>query len=117
MSFLNDTETDAYIRAMFGEHAKHVALNLVVQDASPRGVAVVGTIAGDALRFGSRLTHQLILGDAVIRPRLVIASNAFIGHGLSALVTGALNSPEEWIDSGEILVGEAQLLWNARRGR
>ena len=88
---------------LFGRHAVRIPLNIVVQyqgDVDGRAlVLVVGqsTFEGvHPLCFGSNKTHQLILGDAVIRPHIVFDSNAFQGRGLNGLIQ---MSPDEWLDN------------------
>lgn len=75
------------IKMMFGCHALHVPMNIVVQDMGDKVSLCIAQIAGKRIRFGSDKTHQLILGDAVIRPHAVLESDKFIGLGMSAVVT------------------------------
>lgn len=104
--------SDPYIRAMFGDNAVHFGFNFVIQDAGLGSVSLVAVSrTGDGsphpLRFGSEQTHQLVVGDAVIRPRYVVESNKWRGVGLAGLITSsAMTSPEEWFRSGKIIVGE-----------
>jgi len=91
-------------KIMFGENAIHVPLNIVIQGAGESGdrqiVSVIGQSAAQAkvhpILFGGTMTHQLILGDCIIRPRLVIETNDFIGRGLNGL---ALTAIGEWARS------------------
>jgi hypothetical protein len=54
-------------------------------------VSFVGGSRTDApdhpLRYGSRRTHQFLLGDLIVRPRLAVATDTLRGQGLAALVT------------------------------
>lgn len=99
-------DTSPYIQMMFGCHAVKVPIQMAVQQASDNTlVAVVLTRAmpGD-LRFGSDKTHQLVLGDAVIRPHAVLETDAFKGHGLSGL---AMEPVDEWVRQGNVLLNPA----------
>ena len=112
---------DPYIRAMFGEHAVQLGLNFVVQDAGLGAVSLVavsrtGDDSPHPLRFGSELTHQLVVGDAVIRPRYVLESGRWRGVGLAGLITSsAMTSPDEWLREGKIILGEPEWAHTARR--
>jgi hypothetical protein len=97
---------DLYTRMLFGENAVHVPMNLVVQQQSDGIVLVVGTMKGaTALAFGGTQTHQLLLGDAIVRPRLVLESNHLRGMGLSGIVTGGMADWDEWRQHGRVLLG------------
>jgi hypothetical protein len=93
---------ERYVRAMFGEHALHVPAWLVVQDQGNGTVALVGASKMNAphpLRYGSERTHQLIIGELVVRPHRVVASDALRGNGLAALVANPFP-----LNDGEVLV-------------
>jgi hypothetical protein len=97
---------DAYTRLIFGQHARHVPGWLYVQDAGDGTVSFVGssrvTDGPHPLRYGSRRTHQLVIGEVIVRPHLVVASDVARGAGLAGLVTGEFHDP--MIRSGEVLV-------------
>jgi hypothetical protein len=79
-----------YTRVMFGQHAVHVPAWLVVQDQGDGLVSFVGSSNGAGphpLRFGSSETHQLIVGEVIVRPHRVTHSSARKGSGLAGLVT------------------------------
>jgi hypothetical protein len=77
--------TDVYTRAMFGEYAVHVPMWMKVQDHGKDGVLFVGASRRPDLRYDSKRCHQLIIGEIIVRPHLVVASDAFIGSGISHL--------------------------------
>lgn len=94
---------DFMTKAMFGMYAMHVPFNCIIQRASDDPKRPVVTLLGQSagpeasdLLYGSKATHQLILGDAVIRPHAIIESDAFRGCGLSALATMC---QADWIDN------------------
>jgi hypothetical protein len=103
-------------RVLYGEHARHVPAWLYVQDNGPGGVTFVGAsnvtgthrtdqAAGPhPLRYGSERTHHLIVGEIIVRPHLVIATDALRGMGLSALATHD-HDIEAMLRDGEKLVG------------
>jgi hypothetical protein len=80
------------LRALLGERARHVPAWLYVQDQGAGLVAFVGAsrnplaAAAHPLRYGSERTHQLIVGELVVRPHRVIATDLLRGHGLASLV-------------------------------
>lgn len=82
-----------YTRIMFGQHAIDVPAWLYVQNQGPDTVAFVGASriegigAAHPLRYGSGRTHQLIIGEMIIRPRLALGTDALRGQGLGQLVT------------------------------
>lgn len=83
---------------ILGRPTLHVPLNLIVQDMGEGKVTgVFQTSAGLPLLHGSRKTHQLILGDAFIRPQLVFESDAFRGSGLASLAMSGFIEHEKWI--------------------
>jgi hypothetical protein len=94
---------DPYTQALFGVHARRVPIQLAVQQAGEHTVSAI-LISRSDLTFGSKLTHQLILGDAIIRPHVVLESDAFKGHGLSGL---AMTPLDDWVEQGQILINPA----------
>lgn len=90
-----------YTKVMFGQHAVHVPAWLVVQDSGDGIVSFVGGskvgveqfAAGlHPLRFGSAKTHQLVIGEVIIRPHRVTASDERRGSGLAGLATDPFTS-------------------------
>jgi len=77
-------------KVLFGENARHVPAWMYVQGeaglVSFVGASKVPT-PEHPLRFGSQRTHQFIVGDLVVRPHLVVATDTLQGMGLSALAT------------------------------
>jgi hypothetical protein len=99
--------SDPYVRAMFGQNAVQIPFNCIVQaDPDTKSVAAIVVVRGpEAMRltFGSKRTHQLILGDAVIRPHAVIESNHCRGYGLTGLATSGFRM-DEWAEKGKIIL-------------
>jgi len=101
---------ELYTRAMFGVNAVHIPLNLILQnpDESTLVAVVQARMKPELLAKltrGSKMTHQLILGDAVIRPRIVAESNHLCGVGFAGIMTSADGwNMEEWIKKGKILL-------------
>jgi hypothetical protein len=90
-----DTNVD-YTKVMFGQHAVHVPAWLVVQDGGEGLVSFIGGskvgvesfAAGlHPLRFGSAKTHQLVIGEIIVRPHRVTTSDDRRGSGLAGLAT------------------------------
>lgn len=99
-----------YAKVMFGENAHHVPAFLYVQAAGDGSVSFVGGSKLPAgcvhpLHYGSERTHQLIIGEIVVRPHQVIASDAGRGDGIGSLLLG--HRLDEFIERGEYLIGGA----------
>jgi hypothetical protein len=92
---------DLYTRAMFGENAVHVPVWLKVQDMGPNGVLFVGASRLQDMRFKSNKSHQLIIGEIIVRPHVVVESNAFQGYGAQGLITEC--DLDKWISTGNII--------------
>jgi hypothetical protein len=93
-----------YHKVMYGENAIHVPAWMAVQDAGEGLVSFIGASRvpePHPLRYGSDKTHQLIVGELVIRPHYVTHSDARRGSGLDAL----LLDPFTGLADGELLVG------------
>lgn len=98
---------DVMTRAMFGEHARQVAFNVVLQDGDGEGrCAIIGnTTFGRQMRFDSKAPHVLLLCDAVIRPHLVIESKHLIGVGAAGILTSSsMTGIDEWVRHGKVLL-------------
>ncbi len=86
------SNADSMMQAMLGCYVLHVPINLIIQgSADQQLVTMIGQShlpnTPHPLLCGSKLTHQLIMGDCFIRPHAVIESNQFVGHGLTGLAT------------------------------
>ncbi|MFG3710964.1 hypothetical protein [Micromonospora sp. NPDC047730] len=105
-------------KVMFGENARHVGAWMYVQNQGPSVVSFVGgsmapAAARHPLRFGSERTHQFVLGELIVRPHLVIATDALRGSGLASLATSD-HDFGRMLSSGEVLLGDpGAARWNA----
>lgn len=82
-----------YVKAMLGEHARHVPAWLYVQDQGSGVVAFTGASSVQngglhPLRYGSERTHQFIVGEIVVRPHFVVATDMLRGAGINGLLMG-----------------------------
>jgi hypothetical protein len=80
---------------------------MYIQDQGDGIVTFVGSSrVGDPhpLRYGSRRTHQFVVGEAIIRPHLVIATDTLIGEGISNLLIGG-HDIDSMLSDGEIIIG------------
>lgn len=95
-------------KVMMGEDAFQVAFNLISQacDDGEKVAGVFQTSHGLPLLAGSQRTHILMLGDMIFRPRLIVATDAFRGAGLSHLAKEGFISAEEWAKGDVILKRE-----------
>jgi len=95
---LTDRESDAYTRALYGQFARHVPTWFWVQDGGDVAI-IAGASRGidgatHPLRYGSKMTHQFILGEIIVRPHLVFETDHYIGSGISALLTSGVDAAE-----------------------
>lgn len=96
-------------KVMFGERAFHVAMNLLVQNYHGEGGGIASGVfqaskGHEALTFGSKRSHLLILGDLYYRPHMVVASDAFRGSGIEHLFTNGFGDPERWLEGGDVVL-------------
>jgi hypothetical protein len=97
-----------YARVFFGENAVHVPAWMYVQNQGQGVVSFVGgsrtPAAAHPARYGSERTHQLIVGELLIRPHAIVATDALRGMGLASLVTNG-HDVTEMLRNGEYLLG------------
>ena len=90
-------------KVLYGERAIHVPAWMAVQDAGDSLVSFVGAsrvLQGQhPMRFGSDKTHQLFIGELVLRPHVVYASNDCEGYGLAGLATNPFD-----MTGGDIII-------------
>lgn len=102
-------DADIYTRAMFGQNAIQVPFNCIVQaNPNENTVAAVIVVGGSSqtLRymFGGKKTHQLIIGDAIIRPHLVMDSDHLTGTGIAGIARSGFADVEGWMRNGTTLI-------------
>lgn len=95
-------DEEAMMHALFGRFARRVPMWMVVQETGNVGVTFVGASRDLRLRFGSTMTHQLILGEMIVRPHVAIESDRYQGLGLSGFLTQCADL-EEWFANGRLL--------------
>ena len=94
-------DSQMMVKAMFGEKATHIGFNMIIQDAGSKGdnkacgffQTTDTTGALKNLLKDKKLCHQLILGDMIIRPHMILDSDHLKGCGLAGLATA---SPLDW---------------------
>lgn len=104
-------------RVMYGENARHVPAWMYVQNHGQGAVGFVGASLVDGthpLRYGSDRTHQFIVGEVIVRPHLVIATDALRGMGMGSLYLGDHEFGEMLAD-GEVVAGTEETLRRIRR--
>lgn len=80
-----------YLEALLGANSRRVPAWMFIQEA---GDGVVSFIGGSRvadphpLRYGSERTHQLLVGEMIVRPRTVLHTDKLRGQGLPGLATG-----------------------------
>jgi hypothetical protein len=97
-----------YVKTMFGQNAQHVPAWLYIQDAGHGVVTFAGSSmsspADHPLRYASPRTHQFIVGEIIVRPHLIVATDALRGKGLANLIT-IEHDIDRMLTDGEILLG------------
>lgn len=100
-----------YVRAMYGENAVQVPINLIAQHVSDDGETFAGVWQSRNADFGKLLkeppckgsAHVMLLGDAVIRPRVIMKTNHMVGYGIGGIYRDGFASMDEWIKHGEMV--------------
>lgn len=102
--------TDAALAALrLDPRVRHVPAWMYVQDAGPGLVSFVGASRVPSqpevhpLRYGSERTHQLIVGEFVLRPHYALATDALIGTGLGGIAGRGFHDLESLLGNGELL--------------
>lgn len=98
-------------RVLYGENARHVPAWLYVQDQGDGMVSFVGASKVEPgqphpLRYGPERTHQFVVGELIVRPQLVVATDALRGMGLSALAIHH-HDIDAMLRRGETVIGKA----------
>lgn len=99
-----------YVNNIFGEHARHVPCWMYIQDQGKGMISFVGASRVDSdinslhpLRYESSRTHHFITGEIIVRPHLIVATDALIGRGLAGLATNN-HDVEHMLSNGEVLL-------------
>lgn len=78
-------------RVMYGQNAVHVPAFFYVQN---QGDGMVSFIGGSALpgavhplRYGSERAHQLVIGEVIVRPHIIVATDTLQGLGMNGMMT------------------------------
>ncbi len=95
-------------KLMFGQDAIKVPVWMVVQNQGDAGVMIAGASRSPAPMFGSDKIHVMVLGEIIICPRLVLASDQFAGRGIGSFWTDPA-TPKEWLDHGEIIINTLEV--------
>lgn len=81
---------DDYATVLFGQMARHVPAWMYIQDQGAGAISFVGGSrtpqALHPLRYGNERTHQFIVGEIIVRPHVIVATDTLRGQGLAGLV-------------------------------
>lgn len=99
-------------RVLFGVNARQVPAWLYVQDQADGMVSFVGASKVEPgqphpLRYGPERTHQFVVGELIVRPQLVVATDALRGMGLSGLIQQGYPDFDAMLRRGETVIGKA----------
>ncbi|MFK0142506.1 hypothetical protein [Streptomyces murinus] len=100
-------------------HVRHVPAWLYVQNAGDGTVSFVGssrvrTDEEHPLRYGSNRSHQLLVGELLVRPHYALDTNVLRGQGLGGLAT-THHDLDRLLSDGEILLDPHGLCPATRR--
>lgn len=99
------------VRILFGDNARHVPAWMYIQDQGDGTVTFAGAsrLPGTrhSLRYGSDRTHQFMVGEIVVRPHMLLGTDALRGQGLAHLVRAGHNI-DEMLAAGELIIGDAR---------
>ena len=122
------------LRMLYGEHARQGMGWVYLQDQGPGLVSFVGSsrvpeVEGGGLhpfRYGNPhydgskdgpegyYSHHFMVGEVILRPHLLIATNALRGQGLSGLATGN-HDLRAMLRNGEIITATERTMAQLRR--
>lgn len=115
-------------RVMYGQNARHVPAWMYVQDQGQGTVGLVGAsrvpvgqmhplaYGGGHYEPGSGehyWAHHFIVGEIIVRPHLVIATNALKGDGAASLYLGE-HDFDRMLSDGEVVIGPDSVLRRIR---
>lgn len=119
------------LRMLYGEHARQGMGWVYLQDQGPGLVSFVGSSRvpeheQHPFRYGNPhfdgtkngpegyYSHHFMVGEVILRPHLLIATNALRGQGLSGLATGA-HDLRAMLRNGEIITATDRTIAQLRR--
>jgi hypothetical protein len=99
---------DEVFRVLLGDRTRRGTGWLYVQDQGKGVVSFVGSAKvpegrPHPFRYGSGRSHQFVLGEVILRPALVVATDTLEGMGLAGLATSH-HDVRAMLDKGEILL-------------
>jgi hypothetical protein len=111
-------------RVMYGQNARQVPCWMYVQhQGASDGTDTVGIIGASRvpvapgavhpLRYGTDWAHHFIVGEIIVRPHIVIGSNALQGYGAGNLYLGEHEFGAMLAD-GELVTGSPDVLRRVR---
>ena len=94
---------DPYFEMLHGKHARQTDGFVIVQDMGEAGQLYVGLSKGHELSYEAPETHVLIIGNMIVTPKLVMASNHLRGSGIAHVATSGGNA-DEWVAAGRVVL-------------
>lgn len=94
-------------KALYGEKLVHVPINMILQGAGENRTAGLFQFEMpdvSPLWYGQdgNKCHLLIMGDAIIRPRLIVKSKHLMGEGVGGIYRNGFD-PIAWAEKGEVI--------------
>lgn len=99
---------DEAIAMLLGDRARRGTGWAYIQDQGNGVVGIVGSVRvpegqQHPFAYDSPRTHKFLVGEIIVRPHLVVATDALRGKGVSGLYTGGHDLPL-MLTQGEVLV-------------
>jgi hypothetical protein len=93
-------------RMAMGVHAVQLPINLIFQEVDDgdkfAGVFQLNHPGVRELLQGAKNTHNLLMGDMIIRPHLIIGTEHMKGHGANGVYTSGWYM-DDWVREGKVL--------------
>ncbi|MET9394706.1 hypothetical protein ABZY20_30590 [Streptomyces sp. NPDC006624] len=108
--------TDAALAGLrLDPHARHVPAWMYVQRAGDGTVSFVGSSrvsepgghvrdADHPLHYGSARTHQLIVGELVVRPHFIVGTDVLRGQGLGGIAALGGHDLARYLGCGDVVL-------------
>ncbi|MFE9137818.1 hypothetical protein [Streptomyces sp. NPDC007355] len=101
--------TDAGLAGLrLDPHARHVPAWMYVQRAGDGTVSFVGSSRvsdpDHPLQYGSARTHQLIVGELVVRPHFAVGTDVLRGQGLGGIAALGGHDLARYLGCGDVVL-------------